>query len=178
MHVCYVELGQRCRKVGVCQLLLMMLSPYSVQTKVHGFGTALHLSRAVDSDSTLTVPNYMHCRKIFPWTPKEPWTAGHETAVAIGPKGLVVGGIIWWAVRLGLGVKTGGMQQQQHMAGSRHQDRTAVPYMSWGLGLGLGMTCCMVGSFNHGFESAPRHSRLIKQLRICPSTAGTSHHCV
>jgi len=33
-------------------------------------------------------------RKIFPWTPKEPWTAGHETAVAIGPKGLVVGGII------------------------------------------------------------------------------------
>lgn len=33
-------------------------------------------------------------RKIFPWTPKEPWTAGHETAVAIGPKGLVVGGVI------------------------------------------------------------------------------------
>jgi predicted amidohydrolase len=33
-------------------------------------------------------------RKIFPWTPKEPWTAGHETAVAVGPKGLVVGGVI------------------------------------------------------------------------------------
>jgi hypothetical protein len=44
------------------------------------------------------------CRKIFPWTPKEPWTAGHETAVAIGPKGLVVGGIIWWVgVRAGVG---------------------------------------------------------------------------
>lgn len=27
-------------------------------------------------------------------TPKEPWTAGHETAVAIGPKGLVIGGVI------------------------------------------------------------------------------------
>lgn len=25
-------------------------------------------------------------RKIFPWCPKEPWTAGHETAVAVGPK--------------------------------------------------------------------------------------------
>jgi amidase len=33
-------------------------------------------------------------RKVFPWTPKEPWTAGHETAVAVGPKGLVVGGVI------------------------------------------------------------------------------------
>lgn len=33
-------------------------------------------------------------RKIFPWTPKEPWTAGHETAVAVGPKGLVIGGVI------------------------------------------------------------------------------------
>lgn len=27
-------------------------------------------------------------------TPQEPWTAGHETGVAIGPKGLVVGGVI------------------------------------------------------------------------------------
>ena len=25
-------------------------------------------------------------RKMFPWTPVEPWTAGHETAVAVGPK--------------------------------------------------------------------------------------------
>ncbi len=25
-------------------------------------------------------------RKVFPWVPKEPWTAGHETAVAVGPK--------------------------------------------------------------------------------------------
>ncbi|KAK9809224.1 hypothetical protein WJX72_011613 [[Myrmecia] bisecta] len=33
-------------------------------------------------------------RKVFPWTPKEPWTAGHETAVAVGPKGLIVGGVI------------------------------------------------------------------------------------
>ena len=29
-----------------------------------------------------------------PWTPKEPWTAGHETTVAVGPKGLVVGATI------------------------------------------------------------------------------------
>ncbi|KAL4420107.1 hypothetical protein ABPG77_000588 [Micractinium sp. CCAP 211/92] len=33
-------------------------------------------------------------RKIFPWVPKEPWTAGHEVSVAVGPKGLVVGGCI------------------------------------------------------------------------------------
>ncbi|KAL4444375.1 hypothetical protein ABPG75_012112 [Micractinium tetrahymenae] len=33
-------------------------------------------------------------RKIFPWVPKEPWTAGHETSVAVGPKGLIVGGCI------------------------------------------------------------------------------------
>jgi amidase len=32
--------------------------------------------------------------KIFPWCPQEPWTAGHETAVAEGPKGLMVGGTI------------------------------------------------------------------------------------
>jgi amidase len=32
--------------------------------------------------------------KICPWVPKEPWTAAHETKVAVGPKGLVVGGII------------------------------------------------------------------------------------
>jgi hypothetical protein len=32
--------------------------------------------------------------QIFPWVPKEPWTAGQETSVAIGPKGLVVGGCI------------------------------------------------------------------------------------
>jgi hypothetical protein len=25
-------------------------------------------------------------RKVFPWCPCEPWTAGHETAVAVGPK--------------------------------------------------------------------------------------------
>jgi amidase len=33
-------------------------------------------------------------RKIFPWVPKEPWTAGHETSVAVGPKGLIIGGSI------------------------------------------------------------------------------------
>lgn len=33
--------------------------------------------------------------KIFPWVPKEPWTASSDgTKVAVGPKGLVVGGII------------------------------------------------------------------------------------
>mmetsp|Transcript_3853 Transcript_3853/g.11147 ORF Transcript_3853/g.11147 Transcript_3853/m.11147 type:complete len:378 (+) Transcript_3853:200-1333(+) len=33
--------------------------------------------------------------KIFPWVPKEPWTASPDsTKVAVGPKGLVVGGII------------------------------------------------------------------------------------
>lgn len=29
-------------------------------------------------------------KQIFPWVPKEPWTAGHETSVAVGPKGLIV----------------------------------------------------------------------------------------
>lgn len=29
-------------------------------------------------------------RKIFPWVPMEPWTAGHETVVAEGPKVLMV----------------------------------------------------------------------------------------
>lgn len=33
-------------------------------------------------------------RKIFPWVPQEPWTAGEETAVAEGPKGLIVGGVV------------------------------------------------------------------------------------
>jgi amidase len=33
-------------------------------------------------------------RKIFPWMPVEPWTAGNETVVAEGPKGLKVGGVI------------------------------------------------------------------------------------
>ena len=33
-------------------------------------------------------------RKMFPWCPLEPWTAGHETAVAVGPKGLIVGATI------------------------------------------------------------------------------------
>ncbi len=33
-------------------------------------------------------------RKIFPWMPVEPWTAGNKTAVGIGPKGLKVGGVI------------------------------------------------------------------------------------
>lgn len=32
--------------------------------------------------------------KILPWVPKEPWTAGHQTVVAEGPKGLRIGGII------------------------------------------------------------------------------------
>ena len=36
----------------------------------------------------------MTYRKMYPWTPKEPWTAGHETAVAEGPKGIIVGGTI------------------------------------------------------------------------------------
>jgi hypothetical protein len=31
---------------------------------------------------------------MYPWTPKEPWTAGHETTVAVGPKGLIVGATI------------------------------------------------------------------------------------
>jgi amidase len=36
----------------------------------------------------------MKYRKIFPWVPMEPWTAGHETVVTEGPKGLMVGGVI------------------------------------------------------------------------------------
>ncbi|GAB4816746.1 hypothetical protein N2152v2_003792 [Parachlorella kessleri] len=39
-------------------------------------------------------------RKMFPWTPVEPWTAGHETAVAVGPKGLIVGGTICYDCNL------------------------------------------------------------------------------
>eukprot|EP00850_Spirogloea_muscicola_P019247 SM000187S03864 [mRNA] locus=s187:25698:28100:+ [translate_table: standard] len=39
-------------------------------------------------------------RKIFPWMPKEPWTAGHKTAVAEGPKGLIVGGTICYDCNL------------------------------------------------------------------------------
>ena len=35
-------------------------------------------------------------RQIFPWVPKEPWTAGHETSVAVGPKV----GRGWWALAL------------------------------------------------------------------------------
>ena len=50
--------------------------------------TARHTKQ--NNKHTKTDPN----SKIFPWTPKEPWTAGHETAVAVGPKGLVVGASI------------------------------------------------------------------------------------
>jgi len=39
-------------------------------------------------------------RKMFPWVPKEPWTAGHETAVAEGPKGLVIGATICYDCNL------------------------------------------------------------------------------
>ena len=39
----------------------------------------------------LLTPSPLLHRKIFPWVPKEPWTAGHETSVAVGPKGLIVG---------------------------------------------------------------------------------------
>ena len=39
-------------------------------------------------------------RKIFPWTPKEPWTAGHETSVAVGPKGIMVGASICYDMNL------------------------------------------------------------------------------
>ena len=39
-------------------------------------------------------------RKIFPWTPKEPWTAGHETAVAVGPKGLIIGASICYDMNM------------------------------------------------------------------------------
>ena len=38
--------------------------------------------------------------KIFPWTPQEPWTAGHETAVCEGPKGLMVGAVICYDANL------------------------------------------------------------------------------
>ncbi|PSC71181.1 acylamide amidohydrolase [Micractinium conductrix] len=39
-------------------------------------------------------------RKMFPWCPLEPWTAGHETAVAVGPKGLIVGATICYDLNL------------------------------------------------------------------------------
>ena len=39
-------------------------------------------------------------RKIFPWCPQEPWTAGHETAVAEGPKGLMIGATICYDCNL------------------------------------------------------------------------------
>jgi amidase len=37
---------------------------------------------------------------MFPWVPKEPWTAGHETAVAEGPKGLIIGATICYDCNL------------------------------------------------------------------------------
>lgn len=39
-------------------------------------------------------------RKIFPWVPKEPWTAGHETSVCVGPKGLIIGGTICYDMNM------------------------------------------------------------------------------
>ena len=36
----------------------------------------------------------MKYRKIFPWVPMEPWSAGHETVVATGPKGIRIGATI------------------------------------------------------------------------------------
>lgn len=44
--------------------------------------------------SNSLLPPHKVYRKIFPWVPKEPWTAGHDTTVAVGPKGLIVGGVI------------------------------------------------------------------------------------
>ena len=38
--------------------------------------------------------HYSPPSKIYPWVPKEPWTAGHETAVAVGPKGICIGASI------------------------------------------------------------------------------------
>ncbi|KAI3424310.1 hypothetical protein D9Q98_009863 [Chlorella vulgaris] len=39
-------------------------------------------------------------RKVFPWVPKEPWTAGNEFSVALGPKGLVCGGCICYDLNM------------------------------------------------------------------------------
>ena len=57
--------------------------------------------------------------QIFPWVPKEPWTAGHETAVAVGPKGLIVGGMIWCAhLELSIGRAGDGGEEQGAQGGS------------------------------------------------------------
>ncbi|KAJ3035601.1 hypothetical protein HDV00_003627 [Rhizophlyctis rosea] len=39
-------------------------------------------------------------RKIFPWVPQEPWTPGTQTAVAVGPKGLIIGASICYDLNL------------------------------------------------------------------------------
>ena len=41
--------------------------------------------------------------QMYPWTPSEPWTAGHETCVALGPKGLVVGATICYDTNVSSG---------------------------------------------------------------------------
>ncbi len=53
---------------------------------------------------------------MFPWVPKEPWTAGNEFSVALGPKGLVCGGCICyggWEGRMCVGGR--GVKRRLHL---------------------------------------------------------------
>tara|TARA_B100000686_G_C16801184_1_gene986131 strand:+ start:4563 stop:5255 length:693 start_codon:yes stop_codon:yes gene_type:complete len=77
-------------------------------------------------------------RKIFPWTPQEPWTAGHETAVAEGPKGLMVGGTICYDCNMPEIVRDTVMKGaelvvriQGYMYPSKEQQRQIAQVRAW-----------------------------------------------
>ncbi|KAF5836623.1 carbon-nitrogen hydrolase [Dunaliella salina] len=77
-------------------------------------------------------------RKIFPWCPKEPWTAGHETAVAVGPKGIVVGGLICYDGNMPEAMRDTVMKGaelvvriQGYMYPAKEQQRIVTQVRSW-----------------------------------------------